>query len=554
MSLLIIGNINTAFSEVESVNDLTQLPWIPPIVNDVGGNLAFELENNVEAILGVEVAIEIECPYAIRGYANTDLEVSYGIHVSSDISSILGIVVSEDYDFINSIGFLFKDLECSYGIRDLISNDFSSRFDLKNYVDYSEIESKNSISLNTDVESLLTIRSFVNNDLESLHTIYSTIISDFNAIYSFLNTNFIVNDLRSIYAIFDPTYESIATDANFMVDGQQINYDSFDISHDEDSFCWTFTASLSSISDWMICEPGKPAVLTIGTDIYNFIIDTRDEDTSFESDSFSISGRSPSSIYGDGSKPVHKTWGPVTSFEALDELIPSGITKNIANWNILDGRLNSDGEFAISIVKQIAEADGCIVYSTTEGDLVIQSKYKVPPPLYDINNVDYTISDLSDIFQIAQSRTTKPGYNQVEVSDEPSNNKASISIDEIEKNLITFTATLKVTIYPFVSTLELLSSYQGLTIAPSLAPVYEEITELVEIVNGSGSVSSPIDTLLSTNYKNNFNLGDLDHNGNEITSEVNGTSLVEVTYRTQYHLFTVDIDNPDLVQVYTWED
>jgi len=329
-----------------------------------------------------------------------------------------------------------------------------------------------------------------------------------------------------------------------------MKFDNLSFSIDENSYCWSLTGQVSDREQWVLAEVGKEIEVQIGADTYRFIIDTRERVEIFGESSFNVTARSKSSKYGEGSIPLHKTWGNTTTDTVINELIDTP-SINIPNWNLANGVLISEGETPIALVTRIANAVGGIVYSDSEGDLYIVPKYKIAPANYDITNVDHVLSDFDDVFELKETKEFKPGYNEVWVSNEPDSNEGSIVISEHEINKVNLTAILKVVVFPFVLSIELLTSRNNVTILPSEIQT-ETLTEVIEIVDGVGNVSQPVLSIDSHTYLD-LDLGTLVFNNTNISSFNKKTSLLEITYVTQFHFVTIQSDIAKDIQVYVEE-
>jgi hypothetical protein len=310
------------------------------------------------------------------------------------------------------------------------------------------------------------------------------------------------------------------------------------------------TCVLSEEAGWVLCQVGSIVVITLGADNFIIEIDSRDRVTTFGGNQYTINGRSHTSKYGEGAEPVYNTWGATTANAVINSLVDTPIVIDTLDWNFAEDALSSDGETPISIISRIAHAVGGIVYTTCDGILRVVPKYKVAPADYVISSTDYSISDLDDIYSISESRTKKPGYNQVEVTDEPGSSMDVVSIEVTDIDTINFTASVRVTVFPFQPTFDLQSSHNGVTIPPSLTEIEEQLTEIVEIVNGVGSIARPLFTLVSYTYID-ADMGILSCNGTAVSTLSKGTTLVEIKYITKYHHFIVTATEAEKTQIYT---
>ncbi|RKZ94022.1 MAG: hypothetical protein DRQ46_10610, partial [Gammaproteobacteria bacterium] len=106
-----------------------------------------------------------------------------------------------------------------------------------------------------------------------------------------------------------------------------------------------------------------------------------------------------------------------------------------------------------------------------------------------------------------------------------------------------------VRIYPFASSVELLSSHDDVIITPSTVPLYEELSETIEIVDGVGSTAQAVYDIISTDYQDD-DMGNISHKGTSITTEINGTTLLNITYTTQFHELLLTAQDAEKIQVY----
>jgi hypothetical protein len=553
MTILILGNVNHVESVLQSSYDLIQDAYDFGVQIDTNIGQSILVISDVSSIVSsFGVSRDIESIYSIREFIFFDVNIGQSILVISDVSSIVSSLgVSRDIESKMNLGGLETFLESIYSIRFSIETNLNSIFDLSRYKDHSEIEISFSIAVSRDIESKYRIRHFIFSDTECFYLIKTFNSSDIEGRFDILNTDIVSRDIYGVYTIYDPTSESLITDVIATIDGQYIDFDSISISTDESSYCWTLNAQLSNEKSWVFCLPGSTLSITIGTDEYLFIIDTRDSNTSFNNRSYSINARSITSIYGEGADPIHDTWNADTTDNIINGLISTPTEINIESWNLTDDILVAEGDTPIAIVKKISEARGGILYTKGDGTLVVEKKYKQDPPDYNINNYDHTISDLDDIYNITESRTVKPGYNQVEVSDEPDSNNALISITLKEGSVdkLNLTAILIVRIYPFMNYIELVSSHDDVDIPPSDNPIFEEVEEMIEIIDGSGLTSFAVFDILSYSYQDD-DMGNIRSDGSTIITEISGTTLLNIKYRTQYHEMRITVQDPEKIQVY----
>ena len=550
MTILILGNKNLVYNEIESEY------WIAsdaPIFSNTEIDYSMLLSNDVEGIYSAnDIFHDTNSLYSVRMPIDNNISVLLGLDVSNDLSfNTFSLDVSSDTTSLFAVGGIGNNIKTIYSLMSPVHSDISSRYKIKLFYAASDIQSESNILVDNYLESSSNIREFIKNEISVEHNIVLDVESEIATSFDIMNTTFLEKVIRGVYTIYDPTSESIVNTVVVTVDGIEIDFENINLSIDEDSYCWTFSAQLSNLEGWVLCSAGKDIIITIGSDVYNMKIDSRNRSISFGEDNFSIEGRSITSKYGEGAEPLYNTWGAISTHTLLNELIDSPII-NIPLWNLTEDLFVANGETPISLVNLIADAVGGCVYTNSEGILIIDMKYKVAPSLYDINNTDHTVTDLDDIYSISESRIINPGYNQVEVSDEPDSSSNSVSVEVLSKDIINLTAQLKIIIFPFVNTVELKTSHDNVDLPISDTPLYEELTETIEIIDGNGSVSQPVYNIVSTDYQD-VDLGNITFNGNDIVTDIKGLTLLNITYNSQYHVINITAQDSELIQIYLEE-
>ena len=552
MTILLLGNTNLVYNETRAPFDLMQIPWVFGVEDDLSCTMALSVISDIfssSSSIGVESLTESS--YSVRKFISYDFVSIHSAQVSSAfVASNTGIHVIGPLTAKYSIGYIKKDVTIKYALRHMVEGIVTAKYGINLYYDYKELESPYGIGVSRDISSPYGIRHYLFSDIKSDYHLLIVVERDFDVLFDLAVTTTIEQNLRAVYTIYDPTSESIVTSVLATVGGKNIDFDSISLSSDDSSYCWTLTAQLSNMESWLECETGSVMAVSVGTDTYLIKIDSRDRSSQFGDNSYSVTGRSITSVYGEGAEPIHDTWEASDMHSIINGLIPTPTTITIPNWNIPDDLLISEGEVPISIVKRIAEAAGGIVYTKGDGTLMVVKKHKVSPTDYVTTSVDHIMSDLDDIYSISESRELRPGYNQVEVRDEPDSSKASVSIEQVSIDRVALKSVIKVTVFPFTNLLALNSSHNNVAIPTSTTPIFETITDTIEVVDGAGSVSKPIFDILSSSYQDS-NMGAVTFSGTNITTEIAGVTLLKITYRTQYHILTVTAQEAEMVQIYT---
>ncbi len=333
---------------------------------------------------------------------------------------------------------------------------------------------------------------------------------------------------------------------------------SAEVTSDEGSYCFSFSASILRSDDFNHLKPGEDATLLFNDIVYKVIVDERSRSQSFGNKAYSISGRSITARLGEGwSDPITKVWEAENASSIIQELCQEvGITSEYlaTDWLIPKGVLSSNAEYRINVIQKIAEAVGAIVQSKPDGTLVILPKYKVSPVHIDTTAPDLVIASPSDVLSLSESYDVNPKYNEVVVMNMADTDDI-YSIEIIENIDIFGRCKIAVYVYPFKETLQLFTSSDSVNIVYQGVKQLAFYDEIIEIVNGSGSSSKVIKNLIGTPVYITNDLGIISYNASNIKTQEMGQSLIKISYFTEYHEFnvsTLDVDNP--FQIYTVEE
>ena len=341
-----------------------------------------------------------------------------------------------------------------------------------------------------------------------------------------------------------------------LVDGKAIKPNNITLTTDDDSYCWSLTITTYDEPTYFACAVNK-LITFKGSGNFpesTFVIDERKlVNTPSEGKSFQISARSITALLGDLSRPLHTTWTDVMAHDVIHQLCASkGISvdsSGIPNWRITV--LSADGLTPIAIIKKIADACGGIL-QTVQDTLVVRQKYVTPPTLWSDVTADHSILDLSSCIGMTDYVDLRDNYTEVIVTDYQDTISFSLSFSVLEKTVTE--AVIAALSYPILDakTIQDVVSTSHLpdgTNISYMGEFFDTVTETIEIINGKGVAPSGIYSLISNDYKRNTDLGRITLKGNNVvTSEIEGTSLVTLTYLTQLHKFRLTTDD-SVVQI-----
>ncbi len=344
-----------------------------------------------------------------------------------------------------------------------------------------------------------------------------------------------------------------------------INVYSLNVSSDESSYCYSFSAEIAETQNYILLTPGKEVDLVFYNVTYRCIIDEKSRSIEFNNRKYNINGRAITAKLGEGwSEPITKTWGAIQASAVVNELCAAvGISYEYTahDWLIPAGVLSATNEYPIDVIRKIAVTCGAIIQTKPDGTLVIQPKYKVSPKKIFDFTPDVIIENPNDIIQLSESYRVNPKYNEVLVMNmQESSDSYSIELLQPDPPLTTVIHSsghceVAIHVFPFSDTpIELFTSSDTVSMTYLERVVEEILEEQIEIVNGEASTSRLIKKLIGTPVYIDNHLGDISYEGNRIKTKIKGQSILILSYKTEYHkyrLHTSTLSRP--FQVYTTE-
>ena len=375
------------------------------------------------------------------------------------------------------------------------------------------------------------------------------------ALYSLYGYTKTVYDHTAVYHVKD-TLSTLNTVGDVVLkdnSGTSFQVISANISFDDGSNTWKGSVELGDVSLYdSVGVIGDSVTLDILGDTYDLVIVDK---------SLSKEFNNQKPVYNlDGS--LWLLGGPLASFVTKDYITPTlasdvveyfigPVTWNVVDWTIPADRLSFVNMSPLSAALEVISAIDAELINEKDGTYTVQSRYKVRPDHYVSTARDYTLSELTEIVSTSEDVLVNPVYGFVRVLD----SEASIG-DRLEfETTVGNKGILSVYPAPWRSLADLLvyttsnSSRLALT-----NPQYKERVEkggdtattgeLVEIIDGSGSVQYPIKTIDSYTWLS-------DHN-HTISTSIDSTTitvdgvpsdfygLLRVIYTTRYYTYDVE--------------
>ena len=360
----------------------------------------------------------------------------------------------------------------------------------------------------------------------------------------------------------------LPVDAYLSHAGERLSLGTASVKADEDSFCWSFSATLLERADYLLVRPGRgvyPEVeLTVRGKTFAFIVEGSDKSVARDGSRFSISGRSPTCLLADPHSPKASPTFAETTARAIAQAICDARGLGL-DWQTVDWPMPKDGwavdaKSPLEILQQLAAAVGAVVQTPPDGgSLTVRPRHPASPTKYRDAGVAATLSDLDHFQRFSERFEAMPGYNRIRVGspdpdpatqdpEEPAADGAKpvykIAEDKREEGVF-----LKVWKIPHQPAPVLLDSAEGHVSAIYQGTFVEDLAEDVEIVDGKGSVSEHCHALLSASFYY-ADLGALAISAaGGVASETAGNSVAKVAYTTRYHLYRL-AGGAELAQFY----
>lgn len=313
-----------------------------------------------------------------------------------------------------------------------------------------------------------------------------------------------------------------------------------------DQYCMSCEVHLASQIDYERCRILDDLTVTIGSDVFEFFIESRQRNRSHGNAQYSISGLSKTALldspYTEG---ITNEEGLTGMASAIVTTLAAGYT---VNWNTVDWFIPTDtlmpsDETPLSIIRNIAAAAGAIIQTEPNGEMTIEPRYvttlnpSTPINWYTITPA-YTLSDAFDFFNTGETFEFRPGYNRYLITDSETSEQTvrfeEESISATEKLVRTYQV-------PWTGIFDV--GHTGC----SWVTLFDEGVEnrliedeIVEFIDGAGSTSYPIYSIDGDPHWQCDNLGAVTfEEDGSLTSAIENESLLRISYYTRCQVYRV---------------
>ncbi|OYT14766.1 MAG: hypothetical protein B7C24_16580 [Bacteroidetes bacterium 4572_77] len=134
----------------------------------------------------------------------SDFLVQYNLLVSSDFEIPISFTFFREWEGIYAVAPVIADFEITASLRLFVPGDIHIPYTLDVLKASNEVLSSYSIFVNSDTQSLSSVREYIKNDVESSYLLIQNVDNSIELEYDITTINKVHKDFLSVYMIFDP--------------------------------------------------------------------------------------------------------------------------------------------------------------------------------------------------------------------------------------------------------------------------------------------------------------------------------------------------------------
>lgn len=490
--------------------------------------------------------------WAIAAGPFTSWTLPYAIKVSSEWGLPYNAIVAQQWS-LPSLGTVTQSWTLPYSVATSLAKQWSLEWDLitnnkvrqswKLPYNFGKVAKQWSLpySLSTPVAKQWSLQ----------YSLTSPIAKQWSLEWDINTFDKVKQDWRMVYAWIGPEIINVSGEPTITLNGRVIDVFDAEISTDEEGYIWQADITLLNIEDYKSINIDDQFVLDFYGELFTLVTESKTLDRAGPAGlAMTVRAVSPAVRHDfPRAAPLSVNYStPVMAKATAEAVLGESITWTIPDWLIPANRLGIADGAPIQLVQQIVAAVGGVLESNPDGTLVARPKFPVSMNiLEDVTkpvSIDQNYFDTADNLSVSEEYTPQKLFNKFRISDtvKEFNDDLDFSFDKTteEDGSITTSDTeglLKAFVKPFRTNVTVKSS-QDSSIGFELNGVgTEQLTELVEIREGVGSVSKPILTLDSFTYEA-IDLGTptfVVDDTQIVTPNVSlKYGLVEITYTTHF--------------------
>lgn len=368
--------------------------------------------------------------------------------------------------------------------------------------------------------------------------------------YDIGSTNPATSDWDLVYDLADETTQTDNTIATLSYGSFSREIHKGNIAMSEGDSHWSCNVEISDPDVFAAMQRDEAFSITIGSDIFNFIVDSRRQSRDGNAgQTITIKGVSPSVTLDNPRSAtvidrIYTT--PVAAKDVVQEIIGSfSLQWDIINWVIPANVLAFTDISPLDAVKFIVEAVGGVVESSKTGTLICRPKYPFRMNTISSQTPDHTYT-FHQVLKIADVEETREVFNRVRIMD--ADPVFSDQVEWVQDESDPLKGVINIWLGPPRDNVQFRTTRNDVSLIYTGTKT-EELTEVIEIIDSVGSVARPILSIGVITWLDT-SLGDLTYTrgSTEVKSTLpqdtyddltDSVSLARVTYTTEYQTYTV---------------
>lgn len=330
--------------------------------------------------------------------------------------------------------------------------------------------------------------------------------------------------------------------------GEKDGISEMSIKYDLDAYCGSFSLEVTSEGVFNTFEDLSAVKITLDGIDHISVVTGKTTSDSFGKRSFVIASKSPAVLldYPYAKKITEDFLVEGTASEVCNAI--AALEGFVVEWHMTSNPPQTSstfdvaGSYPLQAIRSLINELGGRVQSHPDGTIHIVKRQPVDSDKYAEAVVESILTTLSDFENVSTNYDQRSGDNSFSVSSEATDYDYTLSTEEVTASKF----IVKANKVPWVSDpVELVTSELTNVEIVALGLTTKTIeVEDVEIIEGVGSVSEPCYDEVVWDYGTRTNLGNITiSESGEITSDIAGNTLVNVTYLTKYWAWeTTDSD------------
>lgn len=415
-----------------------------------------------------------------------------------------------------------------------------------------------STKVSSDHSAPFSVLNFLGAQHSSPYSSELRVSKQFTDSYDLDLRNRLAVQMVSSYGILPNTNETevldLAAIAQVFVDGELIEVESVDLSTSEDEYVWVANIQISSVSDYsrLKTSPASSVVILLKELVFNMVCSSK---TLSREDSVTVQmGATARSLGVALTEPLAETISYNLTTPKMASAVASEIAGVLVQWDIVDWLIPAtyfavEGVTPASAIQTIASAAGGVLESDPDGALRVRYKFPVSVVTYKEGAEDLVLSDTADNLSYGETVDYTDVVDRVRIRNHSDTTADSIEFEMFEG--FSDAGVLRVYAFPWRE-VEVKSTGGVAVSMGQMSATTREEEEVVEMVNGSGSLRYPAASLISEEWKSD-SLGNLilDPYTRDIKAPLDknyGYGLVKVRYLVPYYELSVSFPVGEMAQ------